>query len=123
MNKCRVYGVEPEGAKLVVKAFSHDFGRYYEVCVKFDCDNEAAQEYAYKCESGLDKWPVKEGNYTMKVFIVQGNYGQGWEDVASDRDYCTAKDNLVDYRQNDGIFNYRLIERRVTKDDYRKGEF
>lgn len=59
----------------------------------------------------------------MKVFIVQGNFGQGWEDVASDREYRLAKDNLMDYRTNDGIFNYRIIERRVSKDNYRMGEF
>lgn len=53
-----VYGEEPEGAKLIVKNMAHDFGNYYEVCVKFDPDNDAASEYAYKCESGLDKWPT-----------------------------------------------------------------
>ena len=44
-------GNEPKGADLIVKAFPHDFGTYYEVVCYYDDQNEKATEYAFKCES------------------------------------------------------------------------
>ena len=44
-------GPEPEGAKLVVKSFPHDFGNYCEVVCRYDVENEKAVEYAFKCEA------------------------------------------------------------------------
>ena len=41
---------EPEGARLAVKGFEHDFGRYFEVVVYYDTDNEASMEYAWALE-------------------------------------------------------------------------
>ena len=43
-------GQEPEGAELRIKAFEHDFGLYFEVVCRFDIENEAAREYACRCE-------------------------------------------------------------------------
>ncbi len=43
-------GPEPEGAELAIKSFDHDFGVYYEVVCWFETDNEAAREYAARCE-------------------------------------------------------------------------
>lgn len=53
-TQCRAYveairavcGREPEGARLVVKSQSHDFGTYYECAVAFDPEIEAARDYA-----------------------------------------------------------------------------
>ena len=47
----KVCGEEPEGAQLRMTRHSHDFGQYYDVEIKFDGNNEAAAEYAYKVES------------------------------------------------------------------------
>lgn len=52
----RVYGPEPAGATLYTKSNRHDFGTYLEVAVRYDEDDEAATDYAYKCEAGLDTW-------------------------------------------------------------------
>ena len=54
------YGPEPEGAKLQVRGFPHDFGQYYEVVCYYDPvrANSTAVEYAFKCEEGLAKWPA-----------------------------------------------------------------
>jgi hypothetical protein len=53
-----VVGVEPEGAALVVKSNPHDFGSYLEVAVRFDEDDEAACNYAYKVEAEAPAtWP------------------------------------------------------------------
>jgi hypothetical protein len=56
----RMFGPEPDGASLCIKSNPHDFGSYLEVAVKFDCDNEAACEYAYKCEGeGPSHWDAE----------------------------------------------------------------
>jgi len=46
----KVIGVEPDGARLRVKGYPHDFGRYYEVVVDYDPDDKAAVEYALRVE-------------------------------------------------------------------------
>ena len=53
----KVCGREPEGARLSVKSNQHDMGVYYECVVRFDGSNEAAVEYAYRCEAkGPTTW-------------------------------------------------------------------
>lgn len=42
---------EPYNAHVSVKAFPHDFGRYYEVCAVFDDEDEAACNWAYEVEA------------------------------------------------------------------------
>jgi len=49
----RMFGPEPEGARLIVKSNPHDFGNYLDVQCVYDEDDEAATEYAYKCESDM----------------------------------------------------------------------
>ena len=44
-------GPEPEGARLAVKAFPHDFGTYHELACHFDDRYEEAVRYAFRCES------------------------------------------------------------------------
>ena len=44
------FGPEPEGAELAIKSFDHDFGVYFEVVCWFETDNEAAREYAHRCD-------------------------------------------------------------------------
>lgn len=46
----RVCGEPPEGAVLKIKSSSHDFGSYREVVVEFDDNDQAAAEYAMKCD-------------------------------------------------------------------------
>ena len=52
----KVYGPEPDNAYYHIKGQSHDFGRYYEVCIYFDDNDDTAMAYAYKVESGLGTW-------------------------------------------------------------------
>ena len=44
-------GPEPAGARLAIKSFEHDFGVYHEVVCYFEANNEAAREYAIRCEN------------------------------------------------------------------------
>jgi len=54
---------------------------------------------------------------TIDLWIVQGNYGQGWEDVTSSESYKEARQDLKDYIENDKFFSYRLILKRVKKEE------
>lgn len=47
----RHLGVPPLGARLATKSFNHDYGTYYEVVCYFQDGNEAAFDYAFRCES------------------------------------------------------------------------
>lgn len=48
---------------------------------------------------------------TELLYVVQGNYGHGWEDLTASADHKEARDNLRDYRQNEPG-PHRLIKRR-----------
>jgi hypothetical protein len=47
----RVFGDEPEGARLSVKSNPHDFGTYLSVICYYDDQIPAAADYAFRCES------------------------------------------------------------------------
>jgi hypothetical protein len=48
----RQFGTEPEGCRLTIKAFPHDFGTYHEVVVIVDdSNNQAALEWAINVEN------------------------------------------------------------------------
>lgn len=44
------FGKEPQGAKLAIKSFAHDFGSYMEVVCYFDKAFPDSVEYAFRCE-------------------------------------------------------------------------
>jgi hypothetical protein len=46
----RVLGEEPNGARLSVKSFQHDFGSYLEVVCYYDESEPASVDYAFMCE-------------------------------------------------------------------------
>ena len=53
----KTLGDEPEGARLAIKGFDHDFGRYYEVVCYYYDDNQESVDYAYRCEGeGPENW-------------------------------------------------------------------
>ena len=47
------FGPEPDGARLAVKSFPHDFGDYLEVICYFDDTLPESVEYALHCEDNL----------------------------------------------------------------------
>ncbi|MBL8028999.1 MAG: hypothetical protein JNL74_21430 [Fibrobacteres bacterium] len=57
------FGDEPDGAKLCIKDFPHDFGTYLEVVCEYDPDKEEAVEYAFRCEND----PPRTWNETSDV--------------------------------------------------------
>jgi len=53
---------------------------------------------------------MKANKYTY-LFILQGNYGFGWEDLTASERRREVSDNMKEYRENEGG-HYRIIERR-----------
>lgn len=50
------------------------------------------------------------------LYIVQGDYGGGWEDVTASQSWKEARDDLKAYLENEErIARFRLIKRRVLR--------
>ena len=49
---------------------------------------------------------------TKDVYVVQGNYGQGWEDLTESDDRKEARSDLKSYNDNETQYAHRLITRR-----------
>lgn len=49
------------------------------------------------------------------LWIVQGNYGYGWNDLTASELYIEAKGDLKIYRENETYAFHRLIQRRELK--------
>lgn len=64
-----VIGPEPEGARLRIKSFPHDFGSYYEVvCTVSDDRNAEAVAYAFRCDSEAPtKWIPLGWDYRVET--------------------------------------------------------
>lgn len=50
---------------------------------------------------------------TKDEYIVQGNYGQGWEDITAEPTRKECKERLKEYRENEPQYNHRMIVKRV----------
>lgn len=48
------------------------------------------------------------------LFVLQGNYGQGWEDLCASESSMEVRQNRKEYRENEGG-NYRIIQRREPR--------
>lgn len=48
---------------------------------------------------------------TKDVYIIQGNYGHGWEDENTEDTRADGKRSLQEYRSN-GPGLYRMVKRR-----------
>lgn len=64
---------------------------------------------------------------TCKEYAIQGNYGQGWEDVSTysapdyENPYKSAKADLKEYNLS-GTGAHRLITRRALRENYTLAE-
>lgn len=48
------------------------------------------------------------------LFVLQGNYGQGWEDLCASESSTEVRQNRKEYRENE-VGNYRIIQRREAR--------
>jgi hypothetical protein len=133
----------------LVQDFSSD--EYKAFCYEHDIDREDAQEmsdFIYsqtnnRCKEIIQE--IEDGYYTgghyeedddedeyesggritkyVAVYMVQGNYGQGWEDLTAHDTYKEAKAEKIDYDKNERNYPHRVITRRVLRSDYEKGNY
>ena len=62
---------------------------------------------------------MKQNKY-IYLWIVQGRYGLGWEDVDASESYREARESLKAYRTNEPKFPHRLIKRREVNPEYKE---
>jgi len=55
---------------------------------------------------------MKQKNKFVYLYIIQGNYGQGWEDIDASESWKESRRNLKAYRENMPEYPYRRIKRR-----------
>lgn len=48
--------------------------------------------------------------------VLQGNYGQGWEDLSAYESDREARSDLKEYRVAEPEFSHRIVQRRVKRD-------
>lgn len=53
---------------------------------------------------------------TIDEYIVQGNYGYGWDDLTTEASMKDAKATLHTYVENEKGAAHRIIKRRVRKE-------
>lgn len=54
---------------------------------------------------------MKTANKYSYLFVLQGFYSYGWEDLTASENRKEVKQNLKEYRENEGGI-YRIIQRR-----------
>jgi hypothetical protein len=60
---------------------------------------------------------MKENKY-IYLYVLQGKYGFGFEDLTSSESYKEIRNDLIDYNLNEmGI--YRIIKRRELNKNYK----
>lgn len=52
----------------------------------------------------------------VNEWTVQGDYGQGWEDVTAEDTRSEARARLREYNANEPQYAHRLVCRRVKRD-------
>lgn len=51
-------------------------------------------------------------------YVVQGNYGAGWEDVTAEDSWQECRARLREYRENEPHYAHRSVRRRVPNPAY-----
>lgn len=80
----RVFGDPPEGARFGVVGCQHDFGTYYEACVKYDDEIKEAIDFAYDVEKNLPQYWDEDACVELGLPIGPNNvnYKHDWDEPA-----------------------------------------
>ena len=61
---------------------------------------------------------MSKTNKYLYMYVVQGNYGSYWEDLAESDTHKEARYNLKEYRISSGPAPHRIIQRREPNPAY-----
>jgi len=61
----RMFGKEPDGAELAIRANPHELGTYYSVICVYHPEKRASDDYAYRCDSGNPKHWDAQGRHEL----------------------------------------------------------
>jgi hypothetical protein len=50
-------------------------------------------------------------------YMIQGNYGYGWDDLVSEDNMSDARTQLACYRENERSARHRVVTRRTLNPD------
>ena len=50
-------------------------------------------------------------------YVVQGNYGYGWDDLTYENTLKEAKTTAKEYRENERMARHRVIQRRILRSE------
>lgn len=53
---------------------------------------------------------------TQDIFLIESNYGYGWEETTASENRREAREDLKAYRLNQPEYAHRLIKRREKKE-------
>jgi hypothetical protein len=59
---------------------------------------------------------MKKPNKYVYLFVLQGDYGHGWEDLTAEETRKEIRARMKDYRENEGG-TYRIIQRRELNEE------
>lgn len=51
----------------------------------------------------------------LYLWVVQGSYGCGWEDVNTEENWKEARRSIREYRENEPQYPHRVIRRRELR--------
>ena len=57
-------------------------------------------------------------NKYIYLFVIQGDYGQGWEDVDQSENYKEARENYRLYKSEEPVYAHRMIKRRELNPEW-----
>jgi len=63
----------------------------------------------------------KHINKYLYLWVIQGDYGEGWEDLCQSVSYRESRIDLKAYRENEIEYSHRMIYRREL--NLKKGGF
>ena len=96
----KVKAVGMEGRKYVYKV------NKLKGCYLLKGHNKNTGKFSFKETTCPSKKPKKR-----TIFVLQGTYGHGWEDLTAEETRSEIRQRLKEYRENEGG-NYRIITRR-----------
>ena len=50
-------------------------------------------------------------------YVIQNNYGYGWDDLTSEDNMSDARTQLACYRENERSAGHRIVTRRTLRTD------